>query len=62
MMNMNELSNLLIHYGRKITDLSFKEECANEVYHVRIRTFAYNGKIFWHQMVNGDVTECFELK
>lgn len=61
-MNMNELSDLLLHYGRKTTDISFKESCATEDFFTRIRTFAYNGKHFYHIMVNGQVTECFELQ
>lgn len=63
MMNMNELSDLLLHYGRKTTDANFVEEILDGVKsYTRIRTFAYNGKHFYHHMVDGVVTECFELK
>ena len=62
-MKMNELSNLLSHYGRVTTDANFCEEILKGVKsYTRIRTFAYNGKHFYHHMVDGEVTECFELK
>lgn len=65
MMNMNELSNVLLHYGRVTSDISFTinemfGNCTN--YYTRVRTFIYNGKPFYHVMVNGEVKECFELK
>lgn len=65
MMNMNELSNLLLHYGRVTSDISFtiNEKFGNHYNHyTRVRTFIYNGKPFYHVMVNGEVKECFELK
>lgn len=65
MMNMNELSNLLLHYGRVTSDISFTiNDYYTRVndYYTRVRTFIYNGKPFYHVMVNGEVKECFELK
>lgn len=61
MMNTNQLSELLLHYGRITSDISFSENVGNEKSLTRIRTFSYNGKHFYHHMVNGIVVECFEL-
>lgn len=61
-MTKENLSNLLLHYGRKTSDIAFHEYVAKEEYHTRIRTFIYNGKHFYHIMCNGEVHECFELK
>jgi len=62
-MTMNELSNFLLHYGRVTSDISLKETCDDGTkYYVRIRTFVYNDKHYYHMMVNGEVSECFELK
>lgn len=62
MMNTEELSNLLLHYGRKTSDIEFHEYVGREEYHTRIRTFIYNSKHFYHIMCNGEVIDCFELK
>lgn len=63
MMDMNELSNLLLHYGRATSDLEFREYEGTMVeLFTRVRTFIYNGRHFYHVMCNGKVVECFELK
>lgn len=57
-MTTENLSNLLLHYGRLTTDIEIKEDNG----YVRIRTYSYNGKQFYHHMYNGTLVECFELK
>ena len=61
-MTSENLSNLLLHYGRKTSDIEFHGYIANTEYHTRIRTFVYNGKHFYHLMCNGELVEVFELK
>lgn len=62
MMSQKELSNLLLHYGRKTSDISFSEVVGEERIYSRIRTYVYNGRHFYHMMCNGELNECFELK
>lgn len=63
MMNTKQLSELLLHYGRIITDDEFEKIYDNGYIQIcRIRIFSYNGKHFYHNMINGKVIKCFELK
>lgn len=57
MMNEEQLSNLLLHYGIITSDIETKEEDGYR----RIRTFRYNGKCFYHHMFNGELIEIFEI-
>lgn len=66
MMNVEELSNLLLHYGNILANQSFqsirseRNECVID--NVTIRIISYNQKLFYHFMVNGTVLYCYELK
>lgn len=62
MMNTRELANLLVHYGRRTSDVQFHEYVANMEYHTRISTYIYNSRHFYLAMCNGEIIECFELK
>lgn len=59
--SIEDLSKVLLRYGRITTDIEFNEIIANVNYKTRIRTFIYNNKHYYHLMVNGIVNECFEL-
>lgn len=61
-MKIENLANLLLHYGNRTTDIEFKEELGGQIYYNRVSTYTYNGKIFYLHLVNGEVIECFELK
>lgn len=61
-MRMEDLSFTLLRYGRILTDVSFTETIRNEIFETRITTFEMDRKIYYHTMVNGEVTECFELQ
>lgn len=63
MMNRTELNNLLLHYGKLITDDEYQKVYDNGyTQNYRVRIFGYNGKCFYSKMINGNVIECFELK
>lgn len=61
-MTTENLSNLLLHYGRITSDINFEEKIGDKTYYTRVRTYIYNNRHFYHLMVNGEVNECFELK
>lgn len=58
----NEIGLNLIKYGRILTDDSFEEKIGNEYFETRIRIFEMSKRLYYHKMVNGDITECFELQ
>lgn len=52
----------VIRYGEILTDDNFTEELCVSEDNFRVRTIAYNGKIYYHKMVNGEIIEFKELK
>lgn len=63
---MNKVNNEqdLLRYGEYLTDDELMEKFGWEriAKFTRIRTIKYEGKIYYHKMVNGDCIECKELK
>lgn len=64
MINKKANDDDLLWYGKILTDdgdLYDIEWCeTNNSY--RIRTIAYNGRVYYHKMINGKVIEIKELK
>lgn len=60
-MTKDNLSNLLLHYGTIINDNDLQLQKNSYGDYHRIRIFRYNGKLFYHSMLNGVVLECYEL-
>lgn len=54
----------LLRCGEYLTDDAFVKQNVQEhtINSIRIRTIKYEGKIYYHKMVNGDCIECKELK
>lgn len=49
---MNEFD--IIHYGTIVTDNDIESKDGN---FIRVRIIVYEGNIYYHKMVNGDVVE-----
>lgn len=56
MINKKANDDDLLWYGEILTDDCYEHRC------VRIRTIAYNGRVYYHKMINGEVIEIKELK
>lgn len=47
----------VLRYGTILTDDNLIHTCKDEGDYVRIRIIAYNGIIYYHKMINGEVEE-----
>lgn len=55
MLNM-KMEKIDLRYSDIITDV------IDNVNNIRMRVVKYNNKLYYHQMYNGEVVQCFELK
>nr|DAW16703.1 MAG TPA: hypothetical protein [Caudoviricetes sp.] len=47
----------VLRYGTILTDDNLIHTCKDEGDYVRIRIIAYNGIIYYHKMIDGEVVE-----
>lgn len=51
-----KMEKIDLRYSDIITDVS------DNINNIRTRIIKYNNKLYFHQMYNGEVVQCFELK
>ena len=51
----------ILRYGRTLTDDQLYSRCDEMADNVRIRLIAYDGRMWYHKMVNGTVAECRQV-
>lgn len=49
----------VLRYGEYVTDESY---ITWDKHNFRLRAVRYNGHLYWHKMVDGEITEFKELK
>ena len=50
----NTFINSVLCYGEYLTD---EQYTTWDKHHYRLRAIRYNGKLYWHKMVDGEVVE-----